>query len=256
MKTVILAGGFGTRLAELTEVIPKPMVPIGGKPILWHIMHHYARFGHRDFIVALGYKGHIIKEYFANYFQTNSDFTVDLATGDISTLGGEGDKVDWRVTLVDTGEGTLTGGRLARLKRHLADETFMLTYGDGLCDLNVDALVGFHRDHGRAVTVTAVRPDARFGELRLGEGNQVERFAEKPQVSQGWINGGFFVMQPRFLDYLGGDDCVLEKQPLEQAAEDGEMMSFRHEGFWRCMDTKRDHDALEEIWRSGEAPWR
>jgi glucose-1-phosphate cytidylyltransferase len=254
MKTVILAGGFGTRLAEYTGVIPKPMVPIGGKPILWHIMHHYAHYGHNDFVLALGYKGSLIKEYFLNYFSTNSDFTVDLSDGSISHHGAE--RLNWRVTLVDTGESSMTGGRLGRLRQYLAKETFFLTYGDGLCDMDINALLGFHHGHGRMVTVTAVHPDARFGQLRLTEDGKVDRFAEKPRLDQGWINGGFFVMEPGFLDYIEGDDSVLEKYPLEQAALDGELMSFRHEGFWHCMDTKRDHDALESLWHSGKAPWR
>ena len=253
MKTVILAGGFGTRLAEYTEIIPKPMVPIGGKPILWHIMNHYASHGHRDFILALGYKGHLIKEFFLNYFSINSDFTVNLANGEITHHGAE--PLDWRVTLVDTGESSMTGGRLGRLRDYLAGDTFMLTYGDGLCDVDIDALVKFHRQHGRQVTVTAVHPDARFGELRLDEEGLVERFAEKPQIDQGWINGGYFVMEPGFLDRIGGDDTVLEKSPLEKTALDGELVSFQHEGFWHCMDTKRDHDALESLWQSGRAPW-
>lgn len=253
MKTVILAGGFGTRLAEYTDVIPKPMVPIGGKPILWHIMNHYARFGFNDFVVALGYKGNLIKEYFLNYFSINADFTVNLADGSITHHGAE--RLDWRVTLVDTGESAMTGGRLGRLREYVGDDTFMLTYGDGLSDVDINALVACHRDHGRQVTVTAVHPDARFGELRLTEDGRVSRFAEKPQLDQGWINGGFFVMQPGFLDRIDGDDTVLEKAPLEQAALEGELVSFRHDGFWRCMDTKRDHDALEAMWRRGNPPW-
>ncbi len=254
MKTVILAGGLGTRLAEYTEAIPKPMVPIGGKPILWHIMHHYARYGYKDFVLALGYKGNMIKEYFLNYFSINADFSVDLSDGSVTHHGAE--RLDWRVTLVDTGESSMTGGRLGRLREHLRDDTFMLTYGDGLCDIDVNALVEYHRSHKRKVTVTAVHPDARFGELRLGDDGRVERFAEKPQLDQGWINGGFFVMEPEFLDYISGDDMVLEKYPLEQAARDGELVSFRHDGFWRCMDTKRDHDSLEALWRTGNPPWR
>ena len=257
MKTVLLAGGFGTRLAEYTQVIPKPMVPIGGKPMLWHIMNHYARFGHNDFYVALGYKGNLIKEYFLNYFSSNSDFTVDLASGSVSTHGAE--TLNWRVTLVDTGESSMTGGRLGRLRPYLQDGPFMLTYGDGLSNIDITALVAFHQQHGKKVTVSAVHPDARFGELRLGKNNMVERFAEKPQVNQGWVNGGFFVMQPEFLDYIDnsgdGDATVLEKYPLEQAALDGELVSFKHDGFWHCMDTKRDHDALEKMWQQGNAPW-
>ena len=254
MKTVILAGGFGTRLAEYTGVIPKPMVPIGGKPILWHIMHHYARFGHKEFYIALGYKGHLIKEYFLNYFSTNSDFTVDLSTGRVETHGAE--CLDWRVTLVDTGEKSMTGGRLKRLAPYIDDGPFMMTYGDGLTDLNIDDLVAFHRQNEKLVTVTAVRPDARFGELKVGAGNQVEKFAEKPQVGQGRINGGYFVMEPGFLDYIEDDATVLEKFPLEQAALDQQLVAYRYDGFWRCMDTKRDHDSLQQMWQDRQAPWK
>ena len=253
MKTVILAGGFGTRLAEYTQVIPKPMVPIGGKPILWHIMNHYAQFGHNDFYLALGYKGNLIKEYFLNYFSSNADCTVDLATGSVTNHSDE--HLDWRVTMVDTGADSMTGGRVRRLSKFIDDGPFMLTYGDGLCDIDINRLVDFHQQHGKLVSVTAVHPDARFGELRIGEDNRVERFAEKPQLDQGWINGGFFVMQPEFLKYIEDDSTVLEKYPLEQVALDDELRSYRHDGFWRCMDTKRDHDALEEMWASGEAPW-
>ncbi|MGI9316640.1 MAG: glucose-1-phosphate cytidylyltransferase [bacterium] len=253
MKTVILAGGYGTRLAEYTQIIPKPMVPIGGRPMLLHIMHHYAKYGHKDFYIALGYKGNLIKEYFLNYFSTNSDFTVDLATGEISTHGA--DRLDWRVTLIDTGESSMTGGRIGRLEKYIKDGPFLLTYGDGLSDINIEDLIAFHQSHGKMVTVTAVHPDARFGELKMGEDNMVERFAEKPQLDQGWINGGFFVMEPGFLDYIDGDDSILEKQPLERAAREGELVSFKHHGFWRCMDTKRDHDSLEQIWQGDNPPW-
>lgn len=253
MKTVILAGGFGTRLAEYTQVIPKPMVPIGGRPMLWHIMNHFARHGHKDFYIALGYKGHVIKEYFLNYFATNSDFTVNLANGEVTTHGAESH--DWRVTLVDTGENSMTGGRLGRLRDYIGDGPFMMTYGDGLSDIDIDALIRFHNNHGKLVTVTAVHPDARFGELQLGDNDLVERFAEKPQIDQGWVNGGFFVMQPEFLDYIEGDSTVLEKQPLEQAANQHQLFSYKHHGFWRCMDTKRDHDALEQMWQTGSPPW-
>ena len=254
MKTVILAGGFGTRLAEYTGIIPKPMVPIGGKPILWHIMNHYARFGHKDFYIALGYKGNLIKEYFLNYFSTNSDFTVDLATGVVTTHGAE--SPDWKVTLVDTGEDSMTGGRLKRLSNYIKNDAFLLTYGDGLTDLNISQLVDFHQQHGKLVTVTAVHPDARFGELKIGADFQVSTFAEKPQIGQGWINGGYFVMQPEFLNYIEDDFTVLEKQPLERAALDGELVAHQHHGFWRCMDTKRDHDSLEEMWQENKAPWK
>ncbi len=252
MKVILLAGGFGTRLAEYTNVIPKPMVPIGGKPILWHIMQRYARFGHKDFIVALGYKAEVIKEYFLTYRSLNADFSVDLATGNILPM--QQDSVDWRVTLVETGETSMTGGRVKRLQKLIGDETSMVTYGDGLADIDIDELLAFHREHGKLVTVTAVRPQARFGELHL-DGDKVIKFKEKPQLQEGWINGGFFVIEPGFFDFISGDDAMLEREPMERAAELGELMAYRHEGFWQCMDTKRDHELMEKLWQSG-APWR
>lgn len=251
MKVILLAGGFGTRLSEYTDVIPKPMVPIGGKPILWHIMKTYAHYGHQDFYIALGYKADVVKRYFLHYRAVNSDFTVDLATGEVTPH--QVDAADWRVTLVDTGTETLTGGRILRMKPFIGDETCMLTYGDGVSDVDVGALLKFHRSHGKMVTVTAVHPNARFGELVVN-GDAVERFQEKPQLQEGWINGGFFVFEPAFLDLIGGDDVMLERAPLEAAAGMGELMAYRHEGFWQCMDTKRDHEVLEHLWESGP-PW-
>ena len=253
MKVVILAGGFGTRLSEYTESIPKPMVSIGGKPILWHIMNTYARFGHKDFYIALGYKAEVIKEYFLNYRTLNSDFTVDLSNGNL--VAHQQDPVDWRVTLVDTGLDSMTGGRVKRLKDFIGDEPFLLTYGDGVADIDIDALVRFHRSHGKMATVSAVHPGARFGELDI-QNHVVTSFKEKPQTSQGWINGGYFVLEPAFFDLIKGDDTILEKEPLEQIAQMGELMSYQHEGFWQCMDTKRDRDALEELWQSDQAPWK
>jgi glucose-1-phosphate cytidylyltransferase len=253
MKVVILAGGFGTRIAEYTESIPKPMVPIGGRPILWHIMQRYAAFGHKDFFIALGYKADIIKEYFLNHRSLSSDFSVDLRTGEVTPL--QAGNLDWRVTLVDTGERSMTGGRVRRLAPFLSDGTFMLTYGDGLSSIDLDRLVAFHRSHGKLVTVTAVHPAARFGELAMN-GEQVVAFREKPQVREGWINGGFFVCEPGFLDFIDGDDAVLEGEPLEKAAAVGQLMAYCHDGFWQCMDTKRDRDVLEDFWESGSAPWR
>jgi len=252
MKTIILAGGLGTRLAEFTEIIPKPMVTVGGRPILWHIMRHYARFGHRDFLVALGYKANLVKEYFLNYYSLSSDFTVELGTGAVDHH--ESDRMDWRVTLVDTELNTMTGGRVRRMREWVGGETCFLTYGDGVANVDVGALLEFHKGHGKLVTVTAVHPGARFGELGM-ETNRVVIFKEKPQVGQGWINGGFFVLEPEFFDLIEGDETILEKEPLEQAAEAGELMAFQHEGFWHCMDTKRDRDVLEKLWREGEAPW-
>lgn len=251
MKVILLAGGFGTRLAEYTDVIPKPMVPIGGKPIIWHIMRTYARFGHKDFYVALGYKAELIKEYFLNYRALNADFTVDLTNGNVHSH--QLDPVDWKVTLVNTGEASMTGGRVKRMQNFIGNETCMLTYGDGVADINLDALLAFHRSHGKMVTVSAVRPAARFGELEM-EGDQVSSFQEKPQMHDGWINGGYFVFEPQFFDLISGDSTLLEREPLEQATKAGELMAYRHDGFWQCMDTKRDHELLESLWSQG-APW-
>jgi glucose-1-phosphate cytidylyltransferase len=253
MKVVILAGGFGTRLAELTDSLPKPMVPIGGRPILWHIMSIYAAKGHKDFVLALGYKSDIVKQFFLNYSSLNTDFSVDMASGDIDWHSPF--KLDWRVTLVDTGLHTMTGGRIRRLKKHLGGEPFLLTYGDGVSDVNLDELLNFHRNHGKMVTVTTVHPAARFGELSL-DGASVHSFREKPQTEQGWINGGFFVVQPEFLDLIQDDATVLEREPLEELAARGELVAYRHEGFWQCMDTIRDRDYLEDLWSNNNAPWK
>jgi glucose-1-phosphate cytidylyltransferase len=253
MKVVLLAGGFGTRLAEFTDVIPKPMVPVGGHPILWHLMNIFARYGHVDFHIALGYKAQVIKEYFLNYYALNSDFTVNLADGSITNHASK--PVNWRVTLVDTGLNSMTGGRVKRMRSYVGSETFLLTYGDGLANIDVDALVRFHKSHGKMVTVTAVHPGARFGELALDKNNSVRSFKEKPQMGSGWINGGFFVVEPAFLDLIADDETILEKEPLEHVASIGELMAYQHEGFWQCMDTVRDHNVLEELWASGMAPW-
>ena len=252
MKVIILAGGFGTRLAEFTEVLPKPMVPVGGRPIIWHIMRHYARYDHRDFCVALGYKAALIKEYFLHYRTLNSDFTVDLSSGDVTPY--QSDAADWRVTLVDTCPKSMTGGRVKRLQPFVGDETCMLTYGDGVADVDLDELEKFHRGHGKMVTVTAVHPGARFGELEIDE-EKVTSFQEKPQVGKSWINGGFFIIEPRFFDLIENDETILEREPLERAAQMGELMAYKHKGFWQPMDTKRDLDYLQELWESGEAPW-
>ena len=253
MKVIVLAGGLGTRLSEYTEAIPKPMVSIGGRPILWHILRTYARFGHKDFYLALGYRAEIIKEYFLHYRSLNADFSVDLATGAVTPH--QVDAADWRVTLVHTGLESMTGGRVKRLQPFIGAETCLLTYGDGVADIDLERLVAFHRSHGKLVTVTAVHPGARFGELEM-QGDRVASFQEKPQTSQGWINGGFFVIEPGFFDLIAGDATILEREPLERAAQMGELMAFRHHGFWQCMDTKRDRDLLESLWQSGEAPWR
>jgi glucose-1-phosphate cytidylyltransferase len=253
MKTVILAGGRGTRLSEETVARPKPMVEIGGKPILWHIMSVFASHGHKDFVVACGYRGELIKEYFRNLPLHDSDFVVDLQGGGIEVLHPA--RLDWRVGLVDTGLDTMTGGRVRRLRPYLNGQPFMLTYGDGLGDVDVGALLAFHRAHGRMATVTAVRPPARFGGLTL-DGDRVREFSEKPQTGSGWINGGFFVLEPAFLDLLAGDDTVLEREPLEHAAARGELMAYRHEGFWQPMDTLREKELLESLWATGSAPWK
>lgn len=253
MKVIILAGGFGTRLSEYTEAIPKPMVTIGGYPILWHIMQSYAHFGHKDFYLALGYKAEIIKEYFLHYRSLNADFTVDLSTGAVEPH--QVDDADWRVTLVDTGLDSMTGGRVKRLRLFIGDEPFMLTYGDGVSNIDLDALLKFHKQHGKMVTVSAVRPGARFGELEITE-QKVEAFQEKPQLGHGWINGGFFVVEPEFFDLIEGNSTVLERDPLERVAALGELMAYQHDDFWQCMDTKRDRDMLEELWEKGNPPWR
>ena len=253
MKVIILAGGFGTRLSEYTESIPKPMVTVGGKPILWHIMNTYAKFDHKDFYVALGYKADVIKEYFLNYRALNSDFTVNLSNGSI--VEHQQDAVDWKVSLVDTGLNSMTGGRVKRMQNFIGNEPFLLTYGDGVSDIDIDSLVKFHKSHGKMVTVSAVHPGARFGELDI-DSSVVTSFKEKPQVTQGWINGGYFVIEPEFFNLIEGDNTILEKEPLEKVAQMGELMSYQHDGFWQCMDTKRDRDSLEDLWKTGSAPWK
>lgn len=254
MKTIILAGGLGTRLAEYTDLRPKPMVEIGGQPILWHIMNHYAHYRNNEFVVALGYKGEFIKEYFLNYYSLKSDFTVDLATGNIDCF--EKKTVDWNVTLVDTGLNSMTGGRIKRLKKYIEDDTFMVTYGDGVSNVDVEKLLEFHRSHGKMATVTAVHPTARFGELMISDDNKVDSFKEKPQTKQGWINGGFFVFEPEFLDHIKEDSTVLEEEPLESISKEGELMAYLHDGFWQCMDTVRDRNVLEGLWKTNKAPWK
>jgi glucose-1-phosphate cytidylyltransferase len=254
MKAVLLAGGMGSRIAEESVTRPKPMIEIGGKPILWHIMSIYSHYGINDFIVCLGYKGYIIKEYFANYFLHTSDVTFDLANNRMEVHYQATEP--WRVTLVDTGEQTLTGGRLKRVSQHLdAEEPFCFTYGDGLADIDIAGLVSFHRSHGRLATVTAIQPPGRYGAVEIASG-QVRSFVEKPIGDGGWINGGFFVLQPGVLDYIEGDDTSWEQTPLVRLAADGQMMAFEHRGFWQAMDTLRDKNQLEELWNTGNPPWK
>ena len=253
MKTVLLAGGLGTRISEETQLKPKPMVEIGGIPILVHIMRCYAAHDFNQFVVALGYKGEVVKDYFLNYHLQTSDLAINLGTGKVDYSRRVGD--DLVVELVDTGDKSMTGGRLHRLEPRLRPHgTFMLTYGDGVSDVDIAALVAFHRRHGKLATVTAVRPAARFGTMAF-DGERVASFKEKSQASEGWINGGFFVFEPGVFDYLNGDATVLEQDPLEKLARDGELMAYKHQGFWQPMDTVRDRDVLNELWRSGEAPW-
>ena len=247
----ILAGGLGTRLSEETLVRPKPMVEIGGMPILWHIMKIYEAHGFEDFLLALGYKGELIKEFFAQYRYRASDFTIDLQNGSIDIVRPPTEK--WRVHLMDTGLQTQTGGRVKRLLAR-AGRTMLLTYGDGVCDIDLDRLIAFHRQQGRMATVTAVRPPARFGELRIHEG-LAKTFAEKPQIGEGWINGGFFVLEPRVADYIDGDATVFEREPMERLAAERQLAVFEHHGFWQCMDTLRDVRQLEDMWQAGHAPW-
>jgi glucose-1-phosphate cytidylyltransferase len=253
MKVGILAGGVGSRLSEETQVKPKPMVEIGGRPILWHIMMHYAHYGFKEFVIALGYKGEVIKRYMVDYCSLNSNLTVNLQDGEVKIHDGY--KTDWTVELVDTGMSTMTGGRIKRLAPYLGSGTFMLTWGDGVSDLNLQDLLAFHRSHGKMATLTAVRPPARFGHIEL-HGDQVTEFSEKPQTREGWINGAFFVLEPGVFDYIDGDETQWEREPLERLAKEGQLMAYRHASFWQCMDTLRDKVLLEELWQGGHAPWK
>lgn len=254
MKVVILAGGLGTRLSEETANKPKPMVEVGGKPMLWHIMNIYAQQGFNEFIVALGYRGESIKEYFLNFYSVNNDLSIDLSTGQTTIHGGK--QPNWKVHLVDTGATTQTGGRLRRLRDWLKDDDcFMFTYGDGVGNIDLQRLVAFHRAHGRKATVTTVRPPARFGRIGF-DGDRVDEFYEKPEDAEGWINGGFFVLHPSVIDVIDGDDTAWEREPLVRLAAAQQMMGFRHYGFWSCMDTLREKNYLEELWASGNAPWK
>ena len=255
MKVLLLAGGFGTRLSEETDIRPKPMVEIGGKPILWHIMKIYSRYGFNEFVVLLGYKGYYIKEYLANYFLHQSDVTIDLCNGSMEVHNNSSEP--WKVTLLDTGLYSMTGGRIKRAEKFVGDEPFMLTYGDGVADINIQNLLDFHKSHGKAMTMTSAQPEGRFGALNIDEKNQVTNFLEKPKGDGGWINAGFFVCEPKVFEYITeGDSTVFEQTPLQTLAKDGEIFTYKHKGFWKPMDTLRDKMQLQKLWDSGQAPWK
>jgi glucose-1-phosphate cytidylyltransferase len=253
MKVAILAGGFGSRLAEETEIKPKPMVEIGGRPILWHIMKHYEYFGHNQFIVALGYKGEVIKRYMVDYCSLENNLTINMKNGEV--VVHDGHRPDWTVELVDTGARTQTGGRIKRLAPFINNERFMLTWGDGVSNVDLNCLLDFHRSHGKLATLTAVRPPARYGHM-VFDGDQIVEFIEKPQIGEGWINGAFFILEPEVFDYIDGDDTVWEREPLERLAAEGQLMAYKHEAFWQCMDTLREKYYLESLWQSNKAPWK
>jgi len=255
-QLAILAGGFGTRISEESHLRPKPMIEIGGMPILWHIMKHYHRYGVNDFIILAGYKQHVIKEYFANYFLHTSDISFDFSGNDRVQVVHKRNSEKWRVTVVDTGLNTMTGGRIKRVRDYLnPDSPFFLTYGDGVADVNIDALLKFHRSHGKLATLTGIQPEGRFGIMDI-DGNCVRSFREKSKSDTGWINGGFMVLDPKVIDYISGDETSFEKEPLENLSADGELMCFKHTGFWKCMDTLRDKETLEKLWSSNQAPWK
>lgn len=255
MKVVILAGGMGTRISEESHLKPKPMIEIGDAPILWHIMKYFSSYGFHDFIICCGYKGYVIKEYFADYYLHRSDITFDFADNNKMMIHNNVAE-PWRVTLVDTGLHTMTGGRLKRVREYIGDETFLMTYGDGVSDVDLNRLLQFHREYGKAVTLTAIQPGGRYGVLDIDEEQAVRRFAEKAREDGGWINGGFMVMEPEVFLYIEGDKTFLEKEPLEKLAYEGKLAAYRHEGFWKCMDTMRDKGMLEQLWETGQAPWK
>lgn len=254
MKVVILAGGLGTRLSEETDIKPKPMVEVGGKPILWHIMKIYSHHGFNDFIICLGYKGYVIKEYFANYFLHQSDVTIDLNGNKMEVHNCKAEP--WRVTLIETGLNTNTGGRIKRIKDYVGNETFMLTYGDGVADVDIAKLLEFHKSHGKTATITTVQPTGRYGVLELNERNSVIHFREKPKGDEVWVNGGFFVLEPEAFNYIQGDETIWEREPLESISKDGQIVAYKHFGLWKCMDTSRDKVELENLWNSGKAAWK
>ena len=255
MKVLILAGGFGTRISEQSHLIPKPMIEIGERPILWHIMKYYSAFGHNDFIICCGYKQYVIKEFFSDYYLHTSDVTFDFTSKNKMVVHTNSSE-PWRVTLVDTGLNTMTGGRIKRVSDYIGDETFMLTYGDGVADVDINRLLAFHTNNGKIATITAIQPGGRFGMLDINESYHIERFKEKSKEDGGWINGGFMVLEPEVMKYISGDDSVFERYPLEKLALEKQLMAYRHEGFWQCMDTMRDRELLEQLWASDSAPWK
>ncbi|MEI9806540.1 MAG: glucose-1-phosphate cytidylyltransferase [Bacteroidota bacterium] len=254
MKVLILAGGFGTRLSEETDIKPKPMVNIGDKPILWHIMKIYSHFGFNEFVILAGYKSHVIKEYFANYYLINSDVTFDLGNNSVEIHRSMAES--WKVTILDTGLDTMTGGRIKKAKDYINNETFLLTYGDGVCDVDIRDVVTFHKNSGKKATMTAVQPEGRFGLLNIHDDNMISKFEEKPKGDGGWINGGFFVCEPSVLDYIENDATVFEQKPLMNLAADNQLMAYKHQGFWKCMDTMRDRQQLIDLWTSKNAKWK
>ena len=254
MKIVILAGGYGTRISEESDIKPKPMIEIGGKPILWHIMKHYSSFGFNEFVILLGYKSYVIKEYFANYYLHNSDVTINTKTQTLEIHDNYSE--DWKITLLETGLDTMTGGRIKKAHKYIEDSTFFLTYGDGLSDVNIGELLKFHKSHGKKMTMTAIQPEGRFGALDIAGNNSVLNFLEKPKGDGSWINGGFFVCEPSILDYISGDTTILEREPLEKLAKEGNLYSYKHDGFWKCMDTLRDKNQLNELWNQNKAKWK
>jgi glucose-1-phosphate cytidylyltransferase len=254
MKVVLLAGGFGTRISEETDLKPKPMVDVGGKPVLWHIMKIYSSYGYQDFVICLGYKSYLIKEYFANYYLHQSDLTIDLKANSIEWHQSQAEP--WKITLKDTGLNTMTGGRIKRIQDFVKDETFMLTYGDGVANVDLKELLKFHKSHGKYCTVTSVQPSGRFGALNIDNQNKVNSFQEKPKGDGAWVNGGFFVCQPEVFNYIKGDSTIWEKEPLEELAKGGQLVAYKHHGFWKPMDTLRDKIELESLWNSGKAEWK
>lgn len=254
MKVLILAGGYGTRISEESDVKPKPMIEIGGKPIIWHIMKHYSSYGFNEFVLLLGYKSYVIKEYFANYYLHNSDVTIDTAKKSIEVHNNYSE--NWKITLLETGLDTMTGGRVKRAKDFIGNEPFFLTYGDGVSDVNIKELLAFHKKHGKKITMTSIQPEGRFGALKIEENNKISSFLEKPKGDGAWINGGFFVCEPSVINYIVGDSTTFEKEPLENLAKEGELYSYKHDGFWKCMDTLRDKNQLNEMWANNKAKWK